>query len=522
MSGVELPLSALEELPDEVELDREIARRGLLGFLRIAWERLDRDPLVIGWHHGLVCEVLEAVSAGEIRDLVINEPPGMTKSLTAAVCWPIWEWIQVDPALRYIFATYSDALSKRDAAKTKALVDSPWFQARWPEVRFPHTASRSVQRLENAAGGIRFSTSIKGGVTGRHAHRIVIDDPIKPLDTIGSRAALGTELDLVADWWDLTMSTRQANPKRTARVCIMQRLHTRDLSQRILDETEGVVHLSLPMEYEAKAHCEVRWTRVEEDGSTVEVVREDPRTEEGELLCEARYDREETEKLKKRLGSLGTASQLQQRPAPSGGAVFRREWFQYWGTAGSKHSALPDRRREIQIWDMTFKGKPAKKARRSFVCGQVWAQVGADFLLVDQERGQWAFVDQQKALQRLTGRRPRAHRKYIEDAANGAAVVDSMKGTVPGLKLVPTGGGSEARAQAASVYFEAGNVFLPDPSIAPWVRELEDELLVFPMGRWDDQVDCITHALVRMADSVHATYSKAMREVAKTGGGMVA
>jgi len=385
-------------------------------------------------------------------------------------------------------------------------------------VNFPQSASRSMQRLENAAGGVRFSTSIQGGVTGRHAHRIGVDDPIKPMDTLGSRAALGTILDMVWEWWDQTMSTRQADPRRTAKIIVMQRLHMRDLSQKVLDETNGIVHLNLPMEYEAKAHCQVRWERVQEDGTVVEIVRDDPRETEGELLCEARYPAEEVAKLKKALGPRGTAAQLQQRPTPEGGLTFEKEWFRYWGVPGSKYVELPLQRREIQIWDMTFKGKPKKGKKRSYVCGQVWAQIGADMLLLGQERGQWGLVQQQEALKRLTSAFPKAHRKYIEDAANGAAIVDSMKGKITGLKLVPTGGGSEARAEAASVSFESGNVYFLHPSIAPWVVGVEDELLGFPMGRYDDIVDCVSHAVVIMAESAHTSLVKAMKNVRKTGG----
>lgn len=511
----------LDSIPDRIELDRELASRGLLAFLRVIWPQVEKDPLVLGWHNEMVCEVLEAVSAGEIRDLVINQPPGTTKSLTTAVAWPVWEWLEIDPALRYIYGTYADSLSKRDAGRVKTLVDSPWFQARWPAVSFPQAASRSMGRLQNSAGGVRFSTSVKGGVTGHHAHRIVVDDPLKPMDAVGSRAALRTELDLVREWWDTTLSTRQADPKRTARVVVMQRLHKLDLAAKVLEETDGVVHLSLPMEYERKFHCRVKWQRTEVDeagkATEVEVVREDPRTEEGELLCPERFPLEEVKKLKRMLKAQGSAAQLQQRPTPAGGLTFQKSWIKYWGVPGTKYRELPARRREIQIWDMTFKGAPTPGKKRSFVCGQVWAQVGADMLLLGQERGQWAFVEQQKALKRLTGSFPKAHRKYVEDAANGAAIVDALEGKVSGLKLVGTGGGSEPRAEVASVFFESGNVFFPHPSIAPWVDDLEEELLSFPMARHDDMVDCVSHAVVLLSEAAHASFAEAMKKV-RSGG----
>ncbi len=116
----------------------------------------------------------------------------------------------------------------------------------------------------------------------------------------------------------------------------------------------------------------------------------------------------------------------------------------------------------------------------------------------------------------FTKRRPKSFRKYIEDAANGPAILSAMKRTVPGMKLVPTGGGSEARAQACAPFFESGNVFLPHPSIAPWVEGVTAELLTFPMGRNDDRVDCVSHALVLLGESQAAAYGKAMKQI-RTG-----
>jgi len=496
---------------DEIALDREIASRSMLGWFRIAWEHVDTSPLVLNWHHGLTCEVLEAVSAGQIRDLVVNQPPGTSKSLTFSVLWPVWEWLHVDPKLRYIFGSYSDDLTRRDAGKARALIESDWFRARWPELDLKR-GGRSTRRLENAAGGVRFSTSVKGGSTGRHAHRIVVDDPTKPLDAHGSRAALGTELETARTWWDQTLSTRQADPRMTARVLVMQRLHRKDLSQKVLDETEGVVHVCLPMEHEAKTHCIVRWPVVAKDGSVNTRELEDPRMEEGELLDPVRYPAAEVERMKVRLGTVGYAGQAQQRPQVAGGTVLKKEWFRYWGVPGSKYPSLPDDRREIQIWDMTFKGQPTGGQKRSFVCGQVWAQVGGDFLLVGQERGQWGLTEQLAAFKRLTGAHPRAHRKYIEDAANGAAVENLLRDQIPGIKLISTGGGSESRAEAASIHLESGNVYFPHPSIATFpMAAFERELEDFPMGAHDDQVDCFSHAVVQMAQGVHHAYAKAMQ-----------
>lgn len=517
------------ELPSDAEIDRRIVERGgLHGFVAVSWPRVQQaQPFVDSWHVGEICAHLEAVSSGEIRNLLINVPPGCSKSTVTAVCWPAWEWARVDARLRYIFASYSARLSRRDAIRHRDLVDSRWFRQRWPGVHIPYQNTRSATDFANNRGGRRMSTSIKGGVTGEHANRIVVDDPTKPLDAAGRRAVLGTELDNVIDWWRGTLSTRQADPKTTVRVIIMQRLNVRDLAGHVLEEEldEGWVHLRLPMEFESKYPCVTRPIRKryleeadDEERPRIEIGG-DQRTEEGELLFEEHYGRKEVDTLKKKLGPRGRAAQLQLRPTALEGAIFKAPWIQYWGYPGSRFEHLPERLRMIQSWDMTFKGQPRGGQRRSWVVGQVWGSAMADLFLLDQEHGQWELVGQLKALARLTRRWPKAHRKLIEDAANGPAVVSAAKRKVAGLKLVPTGGGSEARAQAAATYFEgpepdeAGHVWLPHPTIAQWVPEFVEELLAYPNGANDDQVDAMTHAVVYLGAGAATLYAEAMAQI---------
>ena len=503
-------------LIDSVALDRELSSRGLMEFMRVVWPQIDQSEPVFSWHNEAMCEALEAVSAGEIRDLIIAIPPGFSKTSTVCVAWPVWEWATVNAGLKYLMAGYSERLILRDSGKVKTLMESQWYIDRWPDVTLK---SAAVSHLENTQKGIRFATSVGGSATGMHGDRIIVDDPMKAADAIGSRAALGTALQTVRDWWDTTMSTRQTNPKTTARVIVAQRLHEDDLSGHILRETEGVHHLCLPMEYDPKTTCYVEWDRRLPDGTTERAVIEDPREEEDELLCPERYPRKVVERLKKRLRPSGVASQFQQRPTPAGGGTLKKEWFRYWGAPGCKYVSLPERRREIQVWDLSFKGKPTGGKKRSYVCGQAWAQVGADMLLMGQERGQWGFVEQQAALRRMTNAYPNAHAKYIEEAANGAAIMDAMRDKIPGLKGISAGGGSEARAEVASVYLESGNVFFPHPSIAPWVADLEAELIAFPMGRNDDQVDCVTHGTVQMVEFARSSASKVVTEAAIAAAG---
>ena len=485
----------------EVEIDREIVgRQGLRGFIECSWPEVESVPFVDNWHIGCLAEHLEAQTNGEIRFLVITIPPGCMKSLSVCVFWPVWEWgPRGKPGTKWIFGSYGQRLSQRDAIRHRNLIDSPWFRERWPGVEIPYQNTRSAMDFANSRGGWRFSTTVKGGVTGRHADRLVVDDPTKPQDTTGSRAAMGTELDNVIDWYGTTLSTRQADPKTTTQTIIMQRLHERDLAGHVLDQG-GFVHLNLPMEYESKHHCTT-------------VISGDQRTVEGELLWEARYPKAEVDRLKKSLGSVGTASQLQQRPSPAGGAIFKEQWFKFWGHPASEFPTLPTKGNQLQAWDFAFKGKPTGGKKRSYTCGQAWLNAFPNFFLLGQERDQVEFVGALRLLYKLSAAFPKAYRKLIEDAANGPAIVSVAKKKLSGLKLVSPGGGSVARAEAVSVFVESGNVYLPHPNIAPWVDGLIAELLAFPMGANDDQVDCLTHALVEMTAGAGAIYAQAMAEL---------
>ena len=494
-------LGSVHDLPPDVDLDRELVKRGgLRQYVELAWSQVEKTPFVPGWHIDEISAHLEAVTRGEIRTLLVNVPPGMTKSLQTCVFWPTWEWAEVEPTSKWLNLSYSSGLSRRDAIRARNLMCTPWFKARWPGLYIPHQNTHSATDFQNNKGGRRISSTLKGGVTGHHANRIIIDDPTKPMDASGRRAIVGTELDMVIDLYDHTISTRAAEIKTLSIVVIMQRLHERDLSGHMKENESDMVHLRLPMEYEPKFHCSTK-------------IGGDRRAKDGELLCEERFPRKEVDKLKRKLGSVGTASQLQQRPSPIGGAIFKQEWIQYWGHPASPYPELPDRVRMIQSWDFAFKGAPTGRSRRSYVAGQCWASKGSDFFLIAQERGQWEFVESCHAVLRMTKAYPKAVRKLFEDAANGPAIKSALGKRVTGIKLIPTGGGSEARAQAVSPLFEAGNVWLPHPSIAPWVTDLVAELTGFPMAAHDDQVDACTHALVNLTAGAANAYRTAMAKV---------
>ena len=461
-------------------------------FVRQAWTVVEPStPFVPGFHIDAIIEHLEAVTRGEIRNLLINVPPRHMKSLLVSVFWPAWEWI-AHPERRWLYSSYAASLSIRDSVKFRRLIESPWYQSRWGD-RFSLTSDQNTKvRVDNSRSGYRIATSVGGSATGEGGDRIICDDPHNVQEVESDSVRKGT-----LDWWDVVMSTRVNDPKTSAMVVVMQRCHQQDLSGHLLEQG-GFEHLCLPTEYEGA-------TRKTSIGFC------DPRKDIGELLWKVRYGTQEIEVLKRRLGSYAAAGQLQQRPSPLGGGILKRHWWRYFQPQGinlppvvvslldGTLMSIPAINapsyvdEQIQSWDCSFKNLETS----DYVVGQAWARSGSIYLLGDQIRARMDCPATIKAIRELSQKWPGTLAKLIEDKANGSAVIQMLQHEIPGILPVNPEGGKVARAMAVSPLIEAGNVYLPHPLYAPWVNDFIEECAAFPNGAHDDQVDAMTQALLR-------------------------
>lgn len=534
---------------EEMRAERERRERGeelreeadrlagdLRGFVRAGWRVI--EPMTefrSNWHIDAIAEHLDAVYRREIRRLVVNIPPRTMKSSTVTVLAPAWRWTS-EPHERFLTASYGADLATRDAVKTRRLLQSAWYRARWGHV-FQLTGDQNQKtRYENDRTGYRIATSVGGGGTGEGGDVIIIDDPHKA-DEVESELQRQT----VLDWHDGTISTRFNDPETGVEILVMQRLHEHDLTGHVLEQG-GWTHLCLPMEYERKLHVRLPGgenldatcppTRKLESGR---VLPGDPRQVEGELLWEgsdlewagtawertreaiARFSRRAVDALKAHLGSYRSAGQLQQRPAPLEGGILKTAWWRYYRPAakwdGSEDwSHLPRFTSLVQVWDTALK----EKTTSDFTVGALWGVNGANRYLLRVARGQWGLPETKTQLRLLTGwgreRWPAAGmRILVGNGGNGPEVVAQLRDEISGIISVPEGAGGDKvqRAHAASPQIEAGNCFLPgfalpdgtgpDPSrTAPWVQEFVGEHSTFPNAAHDDQVDTTTMLLIRL------------------------
>lgn len=516
----------------DINLDRELCARSLLDYVEIAWGQVEPAvPFSPNFHIDAMCDHLEAVKTGEIDRLVMNVPPGVGKSLLASVFFPSWCWT-VWPGAKFISASFDEDIMKRDCLRMRTLIESPWWRARWGHQLTPQKSQWAATHFRNREGGFRYGVTVGSTPAGEHGNVHIVDDPIKPLDVTGKITVTKASLTKAWTWYAQTMSTRlvdKATARVSARVLVMQRLHELDPAGHVLKDA-GYVHLCLPMEYEPKytpgsfrthpeseeprpcviKHCKAEHreflSEPDEQGEPIPI---DPRVELGELLDPERKPRDAVELLKRELGgSRAVSAQLRQSPSPEEGSIFKSAGIRYY-----RRSDLPSKfDRIIQSWDMTF-----KETGGSYVCGQAWGQKGADCYLLGQRRDRWGMASSLVQVKGMTLDFPKAHKKYVEDKANGPAVVDMLKNEIAGFELVNPQGGKESRANAIEPTWESGNVWLPHPDEAPWIVGFVEEVLGFPNAANDDQVDCMTQALVKLRRHSLNRLRLAMANIHRTG-----
>lgn len=504
-------------------------RGGLRLYVEDIWKVVEpSQPFCPNWHIDAICEHLEAVTYGDIRDLIITIPPRHSKSLTVAVMWPTWEWGPAHrPHTRWLFSAYAQALSLRDSQKRRRLMGSRFYQDRWGSVFYiggEKYMTDGTAKYENNHTGYHMATSVKGSNTGEGGDRIIVDDPINVKEVMSEvvRASVNS-------WWDVVMSTRRNNPHTSGRVIIMQRTHENDLVGHVMAKAEkhdlaSYTLLSLPTEYEGRAVV----TPISKGKSV------DPRTTIGELLNPARFGPQDIRQAKVDLGEYGYSAQHQQAPSPSEGGIIKKHWWKFWapmgheaigkpyfvdpalqrvvGFAGAQVVALPRGfDRQAQSWDMAFK----EHKESDYVVGQRWGGLtgldgfaSAAFLL-DQRRGQWGFTATIDELVGCARAWPGAGIRYIEDTANGPAVMDSLKHSsgLGGIIPVQPEGSKESRVWSVSPIVQAGNVFLPLPDLPgyEWVRDFIKEVATFPNATNDDMVDAFTQLVLQWFNLAHVT-----------------
>jgi phage terminase large subunit-like protein len=284
------------------------------------------------------CEHLSAVSAGQIKRLLINVRPRSGKTSAVAVAWPVWTWTQKTdlemplkgPGVRFLCGSYGASKAQEDAVTARRLIASEWFQRLWgSHVRIAKDRD-NAERYDTTVGGSRISTGIPESL-GKGGMVKFLDDPHKT-----SEVESDTVRNQVVRNYREIWQTRSNDPTNSAEVMVMQRQAEDDLSGFWLENfADDVVHLCLPAWFESDRACRTfidmagKIYTQPPPGLDVEVFWEDPREDEGESFWPQRYPPKHR-LIDESLGDFPMAGQIQQRPEPRGGGIIKRMWWQAW------------------------------------------------------------------------------------------------------------------------------------------------------------------------------------------------
>lgn len=475
------------------ERERRLASASLYEFVKQSWHVVEPGiDFIPSWHIEEICEHLEAVTAGDIRRLLINIPPRHSKSTIVSVMWPMWEWL-ANPQHKYLCASYSSNLSIRDNLKARRLVQSPWYQERWGHLFALAGDQNAKQRFENDKTGYRIATSVGGTATGEGGSRLILDDPHS-----AQEAQSDVMRESAIEWFNMVWATRLNDPKKDAMVTVMQRLHERDVSGLILNEIGGWEHICIPAEWDGVKRKTVLGPY-------------DPRETKGELICPDRFGEQEIASLKQSLGAYGTAGQLQQDPTPAEGGILKTKFFNLWPS----EKGLPPFEYILQSYDCAF----TEKTTGDPTACTVWAIFTHDgernAMLIDAwdehlsypELRKRAINDWQTEYGGMTKQSPhnrarRPDRILVEAKASGQSLIQDLRlAKVPVVAYNPGAADKVSRAHQAAPTLELGLLWIPESGKnrglpVSWADAFMKQLTKFPVADHDDYVDTFTQAVI--------------------------
>lgn len=491
------------------EITAELWRREFRLFTAEAWPLIEPKPFIPNWHIDAICDHLTYVLMGEIRFLMINMPPRMTKSMLASVLFHAWVWTD-QPSLQFLSASYAKDLAIRDALASRRLMESDWYRTRWGDKFYLLEDENQKKKYRNSAGGYRISTSTGATTTGEGGDILLYDDPHNMKDRLSDKMR-----NNALSWHDNAFRSRTNNPNTSRRIYIGQRSHHADVFGHVLQqEDKRWVVLSLPMEFEPSKRCVTHLNKGRGPGRKI---YEDPRRAKGELLNPARFDRETAEAEKIAMSSADWDAQMQQDPLASGGIILKRQSWKQWQWPedhpkyGKGDRDLPDFIEIIQTYDTALEDEEINDYSARITWGLFWdvplikdaktgrttrgpKRIGAIMLERMKERLTYPAL-RENAIQANIRWRPSLI--PIEKKASGHSLIQELR--KKGLPVrgvpIPPGLDKVSRAHEASLALEKGHVYYVPRN---WAFDVIDECAQFPQGEHDDQVDAVVMGLMYM------------------------
>ena len=487
------PEAVKELLKNPLQITRELNNRSLYHFLEYFWPVYSAQPFSPNWHIEYLCKELEKVAEKvSIRqprdyDLIVNVPPGSTKTALVSIMFPIWCWTRWYWML-IITMSYSDKLSLESADYCRDILQSNLFKEMYPDIIIKEDknvkSNFKVAKKTTGAGGVhrqaslltgggRISTSLTGTITGFHADILIVDDPLNP-----TQAASEIELANANHFMEQTLPLRKRDKDITPTILIMQRLHMEDPTGHWLNKKEtNVRHICLPGEIR-------NFKQFVNPPEMADFYTDD-------LLDTKRISWRTLKDLESKLGQYGYAGQIGQNPTPPGGGMFKVDQLQIKDTFPYANEI----EHTVRYWD-----KAGTTDGGAYTVGLKMSRlVGNRWFIWDMVRGQWASQERERII-RATAELDGTGVEVWMEMEPGSSGKESAEGTIrnlAGFRVFaehPTGD-KAFRADPFSVQVNNGSVLVYKGS---WLSKLIEELRFFPFSTYKDITDSCSGAFNKL------------------------
>jgi len=466
---------SVKDLRDKELARRTLARRRLLPFV----SRFVRNYKA-GWVHKDICSRLEKFSRdvedGKSPRLMLFVPPRHGKSEIASIRFPGWH-LGHNPTHEIMVCSYSASLSMGFSRKVREMLRDKSYRNIFPDAKL-NPDSQSVESWLTTEGGGYMAAGVGGAITGKGAHILLIDDPIKNFEEANSM----TTREAVWNWWTTTAYTRLAPGGGI--LVIQTRWHNDDLSGRLITQMEDAVELGEDyfddweiIKYSAISDNDEKYRKA------------------GEALHPDRYPIESLKRIKSSLNPRDWASLYQQTPTLDEGAYFRRDFFRYYSDLdGDKRK--PDLLNIYNTWDLAL----GQKEVNDFTAGLTFGvDVMDNIYILDLVHGRMdameiveKMIDTYELWKPLAVGIERTHMQMAIGPFLNKRIRERKVFSMYLHEQMPGRRDKELRARSMQGRLAQGKVFFPRS--APWLGKFELELLQFPTGTHDDMVDVFGYA----------------------------
>lgn len=465
------------------QIKAELCRRDFYYFLQEYWSTIIPEEPVYNWHIKYLCGELqtaaERVFKGEDneQDLLINIPPGTSKTTICIVMFPVWIWLRM-PQARVLTLNYSATGATDKSSLSKDIIKSDKFKLMFPELNIRQDIDNK-ETYKNTNGGERVAKGIKGSVLSGHYHFILADDPLNITES-----ASKLKRDYTNSMLNKILTTRKVDKKLTFTAIIMQRLHEDDPSGMLLaKEGYKLKHINLPAKDNGK--IKPKFLKLSYKNGLLDPIRLDESVLSQQLIG---------------LGSYDYAGQFDQEPAPSDGGMIQKSWFKF--TTLTELNELT--KQTPLIWNFEIDGAFTSDKNNAQTVVFAWAEF-QNKIYVRHVLGVWEETND--FLKTLVDYLPQhgytnQSKIFIENKASGIIFLQVLRNqTMLNVVSEVPKGDKEERVKAALPVLESERCILVK---GDWNESFIEQCGAFPRAKLKDKVDCLTAAINRLSSKTNS------------------